>query len=268
MPREGVYRQTNAPCKVTGMTHEQPDTVPLIPAPPQQKLRLLVLLALAVVALVAALMLRDHLTFAALQANRVTLLAFRDQHYLASVAIFMAAYVGLVAFSLPGATIATLTGGFLFGLFPGALFNVGAATIGACAIFLAARWGLGRALEARIKRAGGAAARIRDGIRDNEIPVLLLMRLVPAVPFFVANLIPAFLGVSLARFAATTFIGIIPGGAVYTWVGAGLAEVFAAGTTPDLGILFKPQVLGPVLALCALAAMPIMLKLIKRNRGL
>ena len=267
MPREGTYRTARGPCMVAAMTQDHTDSAELMPVPRQQKLRFLVLLALGLVAGAAALMLRDHLTFAALQANRDALLAFRDQHYPASVAIFMAAYVGLVAFSLPGATIATLTGGFLFGLFPGALYNVGAATIGACAIFLAARWGLGRALEARIERAGGAAARIRDGLRENEIPVLLLMRLVPAVPFFIANLIPALLGVSLARFAATTFVGIIPGGAVYTWVGAGLGEVFAAGTTPDLGILFKPQVLGPVLALCALAALPIVLKLVQRNRG-
>lgn len=252
---------------VSAMTHQPTDSAALIQAPPRRKLRLVVLLGLGLLAGAAALLLRDHLTFAALQANRDALLAFRDQHYVASVAIFMAAYVALVAFSLPGATIATLTGGFLFGLFPGALYNVGAATIGACAIFLAARWGLGQALQARIDRAGGAAARIRDGIRKNEIPVLLLMRLVPAVPFFVANLIPALLGVSLARFAATTFIGIIPGGAVYTWVGAGLGEVFAAGTTPDLGILFKPQVLGPVLALCALAALPIILKLVQRKPG-
>ena len=55
--------------------------------------------------------------------------------------MFMALYVGIVAFSLPGALIATLTGGFLFGVFPGALFNVTAATLAASAIFLAAQLG-------------------------------------------------------------------------------------------------------------------------------
>ena len=56
------------------------------------------------------------------------LLAFRDANYAATVLVFIAAYVAIVAFSLPGATIATLTGGFLFATFPGALFNVVAAT--------------------------------------------------------------------------------------------------------------------------------------------
>ena len=78
--------------------------------------------------MVGAFTLRDHLSFAALAENRERLLAFRDAHYLWAVLGFIAAYVVIVAFSLPGATIATLTGGFLFGVFPGALFNVGAAT--------------------------------------------------------------------------------------------------------------------------------------------
>jgi uncharacterized membrane protein YdjX (TVP38/TMEM64 family) len=56
---------------------------------------------------------------------------------------------------------------------------------------------------------------------------------VPAVPFFVANLLPALVGVSLQRFVFTTFFGIIPGAVVYTWVGAGLGEVFARGETPE-----------------------------------
>jgi uncharacterized membrane protein YdjX (TVP38/TMEM64 family) len=86
------------------------------------------------------------------------------------------------------------------------------------------------------------------------------MRLVPAVPFFLANLIPAALGVSLGRFAFTTFFGIMPGGLVYTWVGAGLGEVFEKGETPNLGLLFEPQILGPILGLCALAALPIVIR--------
>jgi uncharacterized membrane protein YdjX (TVP38/TMEM64 family) len=97
-------------------------------------------------------------------------------------------------------------------------------------------------------------------LRENEFSVLFLMRLVPAVPFFLANLIPAALGVSLGRFAFTTFFGIMPGGLVYTWVGAGLGEVFEKGETPNLGLLFEPQILGPILGLCALAALPIVIR--------
>ena len=218
--------------------------------------RRLPLLAILVVAAVGAFTLRDYLSFETLSENRESLISFRDANYLLTVLVFIAVYVVIVAFSLPGATIATLTGGFLFGVFPGALFNVTAATIGATLIFLAARMGAGDRLAARLDASEGRVRKLREGLRENELSVLFLLRLVPAVPFFVANLLPALVGVSLGRFVLTTFFGIIPGGVVYTWVGAGLGEVFERGETPDLGIIFEPQILGPLLALCALAALP------------
>ncbi len=236
-----------------------------LPQTSRNGLRYLPLLAIAAVAIIGAFTLRDYLTFETLRANREALIAFRDQHYLWSALGFIGIYIVLVAFSLPGATIATLTGGFLFGVFPGALFNVGAATIGACAIFLAAKWGLGERLSVKLDAGDGAVKRIKEGIKENELSVLFLMRLVPAVPFFVANLIPALVGVSLARFAFTTFFGIIPGGVVYTWVGAGLGEVFARGETPNLRIIFEPQILGPIIGLCLLAALPILLKTLRKQ---
>ena len=93
------------------------------------------------------------------------------------------------------------------------------------------------------------------------------MRLVPAVPFFLANLIPAFVGTRLSRFAISTFLGIMPGGLVYTSVGAGLGDVFTRGETPDLGIIFAPYVLGPILGLAALSALPIALKYFRKKEA-
>lgn len=224
------------------------------------------LITIVAVAMIGALALRDYLSFDALARNREALLAFRDAHYLWTALGFMAVYVVIVAFSLPGATVATLTGGFLFGVFPGVVYNVTAATIGASAIFLAARWGLGDTLAARMDASEGRVKRIKQGIRENELSVLFLIRLVPAVPFFVANIIPALVGVSLGRFMFTTFFGIIPGGLVYTWVGAGLGEVFARAERPDLGIIFEPHILGPILGLCALAVAPIIVKRLRRGK--
>ncbi|MCC6000307.1 MAG: TVP38/TMEM64 family protein [Pararhodobacter sp.] len=224
-------------------------------------------LPLAVVvcaAIIGWYLLGDHLGFESLRANRELLIAFRDAHMAWAVLLFMLGYVAVVAFSLPGGTLATLTGGFLFGLFPGALMNVTAATIGAVIIFSVVRAGLGARLAARIDAGDGRVKRISDQIRANEVPVLLGMRLLPVLPFFVANVIPAFLGVALARYAWTTFVGIFPGGVVYTWVGAGLGEVFDRGETPDLGVIFEPQIIGPILALAALALMPMVWRLARR----
>ena len=231
-------------------------------------LKRLPLILIAIVAIVGAFTLRDYLNFETLAENRERLLAFRDDNYLLAVLVFIVAYALVVAFSLPGATIFTLTGGFLFATFPGALYNVVAATLGAVAIFLAARWGLGDRLAARMNASDGLVKRIKDGIDHSQWEMLFLIRLIPAVPFFVANLVPAFVGVPLWKFAVTTFLGIIPGAVVYTSVGAGLGEVFARGETPDLSIIFEPQILLPILGLCALAALPLVLKAVRGKKGI
>lgn len=228
-------------------------------------LRRLPILVILTCAVVGAVLLRDTLSFEALALHREALLAFRDAHYLTTVLGFIAVYIAIVALSLPGGTVATLAGGFLFGLFPGVLYNITGATIGAIAIFLAARSGFGDRFAGKLQSAGGAAARLMAGIKENEWSVLFLMRLIPAVPFFLANLIPAFTGTRLSTFAATTFLGIIPAGLVFTSVGAGLGEVFARGETPNLGVLFTPPILLPILGLAALAALPMVLKTFRKS---
>ena len=65
-----------------------------------------------------------------------------------------------------------------------------------------------------------------------------------------------------------TLLGITPGALVFTSVGAGLGAVFAAGETPDLGIIFEPQVLLPLLGLAALSALPLLIKAVKGRKGL
>lgn len=233
-------------------------------SPWRQRLPILVI---ALVAILGAITLRDFLSFEALRDNRAALIAFRDSHYLLTALIFVMAYFAIVAFSLPGATAATLTGGFLFGVFPGAFFNLFAATAGAVAIFLAVRAGFGKAFSAKIDASDGRIKQITDAIRANEAPVLFSLRLMPVLPFFVMNVIPALINVRLPVFAITTFFGIMPGGLIYTWVGAGLGEVFARDETPDLGIIFEPYIIGPLAGLAALSLLPVILKQLRRKES-
>lgn len=217
------------------------------------------------VALLGAVLLyvfgRDYLSFDALREHRETLLAWRDANYALAALAYVALYAVSTALSFPGGLALTLAGGFLFGAVFGTVFAVTGATAGAVAIFLVARAGLGEALRAR---AGPFLKRAEAGFRENAVSYLLIMRLVPAIPFFAANIVPAFLGVSTFTYAWTTLVGIIPGGAVYASVGAGLGAVFERGEDPDLGLIFEPQILLPLLGLSALAALPIV---IKRFRG-
>lgn len=225
--------------------------------------RLIPIVLILCAAVAGAVFLRDRLSFEALAENREALLAYRDSHFLWASLGFISVYIVIVSLSLPGATIATLTGGFLFGLFPGTLYNVLAASIGAVCIFLAARAGFGAALAERLQ--SGAASRVQTALRENQWSALLIMRLVPVLPFVLANLLPAMVGVRLLPFAVTTFLGIIPGALVFTSVGAGLGAVFARGEHPDLGVIFSAPVLLPLLGLAALSALPILLK--KRKKG-
>ncbi len=236
------------------------------PAPRSRLWRHAPLAAILIAAIVGFFTLGDYLGFETLRENRGALLAFRDAHYLALVAVFIGVYFTIVAFSLPGAAVSSVTGGFLFGLVFGTLFNVIAATLGAMAIFLAARAGLGRVMTAKLNASEGTLKKLRNGLKENEISVLLLLRLVPAVPFFVANLLPALVGVGFVRFAWTTALGIIPGALVFTWVGVGLGEVFDRGDTPDLSLLWEPQIIGPIFGLAALAALPMALKALRGRK--
>lgn len=210
----------------------------------------------------------DYISFDTLRDNRETLMAFRDANYGLLALGFIAAYFLIVAFSLPGAAVASVTGGFLFGLPLGTTFNVVAASLGAFAIFFAAQHGLGRTLAARIDTSEGKLRKIKNGLREHEISVLFLLRLVPVVPFFVANLLPALVGVRFVNFAFTTILGIIPGGLVFTWIGVGLGDVFDRGERPDLSILWDVQVIGPIIGLCVLAALPIVIKTLRGNKDI
>jgi uncharacterized membrane protein YdjX (TVP38/TMEM64 family) len=140
--------------------------------------------------------------------------------------------------------------------------------MGATLIFLAARYGFGEKLGAKMESSDGAIKKIKDGIDQNQWSMLFIIRLVPAVPFFIANLIPAFLEVPLYRYVVSTFLGIIPGTFVYTSVGAGLGAVFAAGETPNLGIIFEPHILLPILGLSFLAVLPIIVKAVTGKKDI
>lgn len=237
-------------------------------APKSGMMRRLPLIIILMVAVIGAFTLKDYLSFEALRDNRDSLIAFRDSNFVLTVLVFVVAYVAIVALSLPGSTVATLTGGFLFGTAFGTVFNVMSAGTGAILIFLAARYGFGEKLAAKFESSDGAIKKIKDGIDENQWSMLFLIRLVPAVPFFVANLLPAFLEVPLYRFAVSTFIGIIPGALVLTSVGAGLGAVFEAGETPNLGIIFEPHIILPILGLCVLAALPIVLKVVTGKKDI
>jgi uncharacterized membrane protein YdjX (TVP38/TMEM64 family) len=137
------------------------------------------------------------------------------------------------------------------------------ATAGAIAIFLIAKTSLGDGLR---RRAGPWVKRMQAGFNENALSYLLVLRLIPVFPFWIVNIVPAFLGVGLRDYALATFFGIMPGGFVYASVGNGLEAVIEAGGEPDLGIILEPAILLPILGLAALALLPVAYRKLKGRR--
>ncbi|MEK9723628.1 MAG: VTT domain-containing protein [Rhodospirillaceae bacterium] len=210
-----------------------------------------------------ALGLDQYLSFEALRDHRQALLQWTADNQALAVVLFAFGYALVVAFSLPGATWMTLAGGFLFGTILASVVVVTAATVGAVAIFLIARYALADFFRAKM---GAAGQRMEAGFRENALSYLLFLRLVPVFPFWLVNLVPAFLGVPLRTYVVGTFVGIVPGSAVYCSVGNGLGAVFDAGGTPDLGIIFQPEILGPIVGLAVLSLVPIVYKRLKTSK--
>lgn len=213
-----------------------------------------VLLILLGFALFVALGGPRWLSFEALAENRADLLGFVADWGLAAFAVYIVLYALSVAFSLPGAIWLTIGGGFLFGAIGGGLAAVVGATIGAIAIFVAARHAFADLLRAR---AGPWLQRFEAGFNKDALSYLFALRLVPVFPFFIVNLAPAFLGVRLRDYAIATFFGIMPGTFVYAWLGDGVGAVIDEGEVPDLSIIFNPQVIGPLIGLAGLALIPV-----------
>ena len=204
------------------------------------------------------------ITFDDFISNRDQILTFRDSNLIFSIMTFMLIYISVVTFSIPGATVLSVTGGFIFGLEVGLILNIVSATIGATFLFLAVRLGFGNLLT-RFEKGSAKFSDLIEQLKINEINILLLLRLIPVVPFFVANILPAIAGVSLKNFFWTTFLGIIPGGFVFTLIGANAGNFFDQGEVPDLTVFWSFEFLGPLICLIILVAFPIFFRIVRYN---
>lgn len=246
-----------------------------VPAIDQSSLarRILPLVATVVLAGAAYIASGGGVSLESLVRHRAAIDDFVASHRMLAIFVYVGIYITVVAVSLPGAALLTLTGGFLFGIAVGASAAVISATVGATLIFLVARTALGEPL---LRRAGPRATQLARGFREDAFSYLLFLRLVPAFPFFLVNLVPAFAGVRLGPFVAATAIGIIPGAIVFALAGAGLDSMIAAQKNSydqciaakgaDCRLVFEPadvltpQLIAALVALGLLALMPVAVK--------
>jgi uncharacterized membrane protein YdjX (TVP38/TMEM64 family) len=176
-----------------------------------------------------------------------------DLHPLAAPMVAVLVYAVVVAGFLPIALWITLACGFAFGTFWGGVLSILGATVGAVVTFLMARSSLGGPMR---RWATPWLQRLENGLQRDAWSYLMVLRMVPAFPFWLVNIVPALLRVPLHTFVVTTAIGIAPATFILASIGSGLADVFASGKRPDLGIMTEPQVVLPLLGVSLLALLP------------
>ncbi len=208
---------------------------------------LLLLLVLALVAGFFASGLHRQLDLDTLKAGMAGFAAWREASPVLVAALYFAAYVAVTALSLPGAAVMTLAGGALFGLGWGLLIVSFASTIGATLAFLVSRHLLRDSVHARF---GARLRAIDEGIARDGAFYLFSLRLVPAFPFFLINLLMGLTPIRTRTFYWVSQLGMLPGTLVYVNAGTELGAVdsLAGVLSPGLVASFVLLGLFPLLA--------------------
>ena len=209
------------------------------------------LLVVVVVALVAAFFAFDlgqYLTLDYLKGKQAAITAYYQTNPMQTIAVFMAFYIAAIALSFPGATLLTLVAGAVFGLVTGTIIVSFASSIGATLAFLVSRYVLRDWVQAKF---GDRLKPINDGVAKEGGFYLFTMRLVPAFPFFLINLVMGLTQIKTWTFYWVSQLGMLLGTIVYVNAGTQLSTI-----TTLRGIL-APEIIG---AFVLLGIFPIIAK--------
>ena len=175
------------------------------------------------------------------KSRQAELLAYRDQQPVQAALIFFAVYVAVTGLSLPGAAIMTLIGGALFGFWQGVLIISFASTIGATAAFLAARFILRDSVQGRF---GTQLQAVNQGIEKDGAFYLFALRLVPAFPFFLINLLMGVTPIRTGLFFIVSQVGMFPGTLVFVNAGTQLGGINSVSDVASPGLIASFVLLG------------------------
>ena len=193
--------------------------------------------------------LKQYVSLDYFQAQRAAIEAQVQAYPLRTALLFFGAYVAVTGLSLPGAAIMTLIAGALFGLLWGTLIVSFASTLGATLAFLASRFLLRDWVQQRF---GDRLRPINEGIAREGAFYLFALRLVPAFPFFVINLVMGLTPIRTSTYYWVSQLGMFAGTLVYVYAGTQLGAFKISA-----GLLLAFALLGifPLLAKKALDAL-------------
>ena len=201
---------------------------------------LIVLALLGAVVAFFALGLQHQLSLEALKARQQDLAVFRQAHPVWLATGFFVVYVTATALSLPTATLLALTGGAVFGLLEGIVLVSFASTIGATLAFLASRFVLRDAVQQRL---GKRLVTINEGMRRDGAFYLFTLHMMPAIPFFVVNLVMGLTTLPVRTFYWVSQLGMLAATVIFVNAGTQLASLHSLS-----GVL-SPRIIGSLVLL-------------------
>lgn len=175
------------------------------------------------------------------KAQRASLDAFYQANPLGLIAGFFVIYVLVTALSIPGALVMTLVGGAVFGLFMGTIVVSFASSVGATLAFLVARFVLRDSIQ---RKFGRRLKAINQGVAKDGAFYLFAMRLVPAFPFFVINLVMGLTPIKTVTFYIVSQVGMLAGTIVYVNAGTQIAQIDSLGGIVSPGLIGSFALLG------------------------
>ena len=179
------------------------------------------------------------------------------QNFFISIFIFILTYSFLIMCNFPFASLLSMINGFLFGTWIGGTISIVGGTIGALGVFLIAKFFFLDFIKRKFLK---KYSHIEDYFNKNDLELMMLIRIVPGIPFFLQNLILAGLGAHNKKFLYTTFIGLAPWSFIFGSVGQGLEEIFVNKTELSFSLVAQPEYLIPIGFIAILIIMIIFFK--------
>ena len=188
---------------------------------------------------------------------------FLSQNFLLSIFLFLILYSFLILCNFPFASVLSMINGFLFGTWLGGAISIVGGTLGAFGIFIIAKFFF---LDFIKNKFLNKYPFIVNYFNKNDLELMILIRIIPAAPFFIQNLILAGLGANNKKFFFTTLLGLAPWSFIFGSIGQGLEEIFLNKTDLNFSLVTRPEYLIPIGIIASLVVTIILFK--KKFKGL
>ncbi len=203
-----------------------------------------IIIVLVIIGVIAAFKIFDlgqYFTLSYIKGSQAKFAALYAEHMVLVITSYMAIYILVTSLSLPGAAVMTLAGGALFGLLVGTIVVSFASTIGATLACFVARFLLRDWVQGKF---GAKLKTVNEGIEREGAFYLFTMRLIPAIPFWLINLVMGLTKMPLRTFYWVSQVGMFVGTIVYVNAGKELAKIDSLSGILSPSLIFSFVLLG------------------------